>query len=375
VRKIIYTLFGFLIVTTVVFAQANPTQTPFVLTLDAGHGGRDAGAKTKNKKVKEKDINLAVTLLAGKYIAEQHPDVKIVYTRKTDVYLELNKRTSIANKAKSNLFISIHANAGKHSSVCGAEVYAFGTDRSSDNFEVVRRENSVITLEDNYREKYENFDPNSAESYILFQYMQNKYLEQSLDFAAMVLNEMEKCVSWKARGVKQDVFAVLRKSSMPSILIELDFITNPEACKFLTSKAGQEKEARAIAKAFTLYKNAYDKKNAISATTENQPESKPEQKPAVTEIKAQSSEKKSVKTGKTVYKVQILAGANYIPKNSPELKGYAAQYYIENNLYKYTYGESSNLEKIKAIRKSLLKDFKDAFIVRFENGVKVATIY
>ncbi|MDR1683691.1 MAG: N-acetylmuramoyl-L-alanine amidase [Candidatus Symbiothrix sp.] len=335
---------------------ANQGKTPFILVLDAGHGGKDPGTISRNAQ--EKKITLAITLLTGKYIAEKHPDVKIVYTRKTDVFIGLKERANIANKSKANLFISIHTNADKTSSPCGVEVYAFGTKRAAENFQVVQRENEVIKLEDNYMEKYEGFDPNSTESYIIFQFMQNKFLEQSLDLATIVVNEIKTCVPWKDRGVKQDAFAVLRETSMPSILIELDFISNPEARKILISETGQQQYAHAICKAFTQYKNAYDQKNATIEKTETPAEP----------VKQSTS-------GKSVYKIQIMAGSNYVPNKSSDFKGYRVEYFIENNLYKYTYGESSDLAKIRTLLKSVRKDFKDAFIVRFENGVKVATIY
>jgi N-acetylmuramoyl-L-alanine amidase len=346
------------------------------LVLDAGHGGKDSGAT--GRKGKEKNINLAVTLLAGEYIAEKYPDVKVVYTREKDVFVGLDDRAAIANKSRANLFISVHTNASPSSMARGSEVFAFGVARTEENLDVVKRENAVIYLEDNYKEKYEGFDPNSSESYIIFEFMQNKFVEQSLDFASTVCKELKSCASWKDRGVKQAGFLVLRKSSMPRILIELDFISNAGAEALLLSDAGQKKYAKAIFNAFAKYKADYDRKNGIKSTL-------PKETREVTEedgiVEAKEVPRKEVASHPTVtddnqkiYKVQILAVPKKLPANSRSLKGYAADYYIENNMYKYTYGETTDVKEIARIRKSILKDFKDAFIIVFEDGVKVKII-
>ncbi|MDR2844069.1 MAG: N-acetylmuramoyl-L-alanine amidase [Candidatus Symbiothrix sp.] len=368
----LFSILFFFLALSVAFPLTGNTHKPFVVVLDAGHGGYDPG--TLGKRGKEKNVNLAVTRLLGQYIAEQHPDVKVIYTRKDDKFIGLNERANIANKSKADLFISIHVNSCNSPTVRGPEVYAFGLSRTKDNLKVAQRENSVIKLEANYEEKYEGFDPNSTESYIIFEFIQNKFLEQSLDFAGLVLDELKSCVQWRGRGVKQDVFAVLRNSSMPRILIELDFMSNPEAETFLLSKEGQQKHAKAICRAFTKYKNDYDRKNhdekKAFSTIENRPEEIPAQQPKEIASPPQEPTKPA-----SIYKVQILAGNSKLPAKSPEFKGYKVDYYVENHLYKYTYGESIHLNEISQIRKSILKDFKDAFIVRFENGVKVQTIY
>ena len=331
---------------------------PFVLVLDAGHGGTDSGAVGKKAKEKEKTINLAVTLLAGKYISERHPDVKVLYTRKDDSFVGLQERADYANKSQANLFISIHANAVKNTSARGLEVYALGDWRAADNLEVMKRENSVIYLEENYKEKYEGFDPNSPESYIAFELLHNKFWEQSLGFAETMCDEMKSCAPWNDRGVKQAGFLLLRGAGMPSILIELDFVSNFEAEALMMSVTGQKKYAQAICNAFSRYKASYDRRNSIkSATYLPLPEKEtPANDPA---------------PDRQVYKVQLFAIPRALPANSPHLKGYKADYYVENKMYKYTYGESEDWEEISQIRKSLLKDFKDAFIVAFENGIKV----
>lgn len=239
--------------------QTGANNLPFVLVIDPGHGGKAVGAV--GKKGKEKDINLAVSKLLKQYIEEEHPDVTIIMTRETDVAVGLDERADMANKANANLFISIHANAiRKKSQIHGSEVYTFGLSRNKENLEVAKRENSVILLEDNYEQKYEGFDPNSSESYIIFEFMQNKFVEQSVDFATMVQRQLVETAHRKDLGVKQAEFLVLRKSTMPRILVELDFISNPEAEQFMLSREGQEILARSVCNAFTEYKKDFDRK-------------------------------------------------------------------------------------------------------------------
>ena len=333
--------------------------TDFVLVLDPGHGGKDSGAL--GRKGKEKDVNLAVSKLIGQYIANEHPDVKIVYTRTGDAFIGLDERADIANKANANLFISIHTNAvdRNKSYIKGAEVFTFGVTRIAENLEVAKRENSVILLEDNYEQKYEGFDPGSAESYIIFEFMVNRYADQSISFASMVQRELVKTAKRGDRGVKQAGYLVLRKSSMPRILIELDFISNSEAENFLLSQAGQKSLARSICNAFNEYKKEFDRMEK-STIEENK----------VQQTEILSNNKQTFPSGK-VYKIQILASDKKLPVQSRELKGYKADFYIEGKYYKYTYGESADWNEIENLRKKIVKDFKDAFIVTFENGVKV----
>ena len=354
--------------------SASTTSNSFVLVLDAGHGGKDPGAG--GRKAKEKNINLAVTLLAGKYISEKYPDITVLYTRKSDVYVTLDKRANFANKSQANLFISIHANASaKSPSARGMEVYAFGVSRTKENLEVVKQENSVIYLEENYEEKYHGFDPNSAESQIIFEFLQGEILKQSLEFATMVHNEMKSCAPWKGRGVKQASFLVLREVSMSSVLIELDFISNSEAEKLMMSEAGQKKYAQAICNAIGKYKASYDRVNNSVSLSMQQSQTGKE---TVGNVKSDANQPannavtvKPAASAQRVYKVQLMSLPKPLPANSPYLKGYKASYYVENKQYKYTCGESTDWAEISRIHKSVLKDFKDAFIVAFENGVKV----
>ena len=371
----------------------------FTVVIDAGHGGKDPGAR--GSSINEKAINLAVALRLGSLISEKHDDVKVIYTRKTDVFIELDERANIANRNKADLFISIHTNAVKRgSSVSGTETYTLGLARTDENLEVAMRENSAILLEDNYLQKYEGFDPTSSESYIIFEFMQNKHMEQSISLAS----EVQKCFASAKRnnrGVRQAGFLVLRKTSMPSILVELGYISNPAEERFMRTKEGQNKLATVIYNAFTKYKWEYDRKrgalagNASAAPIlevadnidDNQPISAPpgseeyiRQKNKMEESNQSRVSKSAVsakqagrvKKGQTIYKIQILTSDKKLSSGSKLFKGYKnVDYFIEKGIYKYTYGETTSFDSIRKLRRQVAKDFKDAFIVAFKDGKKV----
>ncbi len=335
---------------------------PFVVVIDAGHGGKDPGAS--GYAVKEKVINLNVALKLGKLIEKNMDDVKVVYTRSNDRFVELTERAAIANRNKADLFISIHTNALKKGSrVRGTETYTLGLARSDENLEVAMRENSAILLEDNYLQRYEGFDPNSSESYIIFELMQNKHMEQSIRLASDIQDAFS--ASGRIdRGVRQAGFLVLRETSMPSVLVELGYISNRNEERFMSSSKGQEVLAEALYRAFANYKRNFDLRSGYAAKPVSS--SAGEVKPV--ERKAEASKP----SGETVYKVQFLTADEPLPKNSRRLKGYKdAEYYVENGICKYTYGSTTSLEEIKRIRRSMLKDFKDAFIVSFKDGKRV----
>ncbi len=237
--------------TMVLVTRAQSSKT-FTLVLDAGHGGKDPGAL--GKKGREKDINLAVTLAVGKLVEQNLKDVRVVYTRKTDVFVELNERAAIANRAKANLFISIHTNAlpkGKQGR--GSETYTLGMHRAADNLEVAKRENEAIILEKDYQNRYEGFDPKSAESYIIFEFMQDKYMEQSVNLATLVQKEFSNAGRLD-KGVHQAGFLVLRATSMPSCLVELGYITTASEEAYLLSQRGVNELANSIYQAIKKYK-------------------------------------------------------------------------------------------------------------------------
>ena len=252
-------LLSFLIAIPFLFGGFIPNETMMPafrmkkIVLDAGHGGSDPG--NIGSRAKEKDINLAVTLLVGKYIKENMPDVEVIYTRDDDSFPTLKQRPQIANTNKADLFVSIHSNAATNKSAFGTETFVMGTKHFEQNFDIVKRENSVILLEDNYQEEYEGFDPTSPESYMLFNLTQKAFIGNSLSLAEQVENQFRDRVGRKSRGVKQGPFYVLWTPSMPSVLIELGFLSNSTEEQFLVSKQGQEYMASAIYRAIKDYKN------------------------------------------------------------------------------------------------------------------------
>lgn len=227
----------------------------FTVVIDPGHGGRDVGALGRVSK--EKDINLKVALALGDLIKKNYPGIKVVYTRSKDTFVELGRRAAIANTAKADLFISIHTNstaAGRKGTTAqGTETFTLGMHRAADNLAVAKRENSVITLETNYEQTYEGFDPSSSESYIIFELMQDQYMASSVDFASMVQKQFATTAKRVNKGVHQAGFLVLREVSMPSVLIELGFINNRQEEKFLASEWGQKQLAKSIYNAFQTY--------------------------------------------------------------------------------------------------------------------------
>lgn len=340
-----------LLITLFLFApNLIANEKSFIVVIDPGHGGSDPGAVGSSSK--EKDINLAVALKVGNLISANHKDVKVVYTRNADRFVGLDDRANIANKNKADLFISIHTNAVKNKAIRGAETFTMGLARTDENLQVAMRENAAILLEDDYMQKYEGFDPKSTESYIIFEFMQNKHMEQSISLASEIQKGF---VSSKRsdRGVRQAGFLVLRKTGMPSVLVELGFITNKEEERYMKSAEGQNSLAKAISNAFRSYKREYDRKQGVQVDISNTPV---------------SETSKDV----IVYKVQILASNKKLAAKAKELKGYSSEtYYTEKGLYKYTHGETTSPAEIKKIRQAVLKDFKDAFIVSFKNGEKV----
>jgi len=239
----------------------NPDKPAFQLktiVLDAGHGGKDPG--THGKISKEKDVALSVVLKIGKFIKEKYPDVRIIYTRQKDEFIELHERAAIANRNKADLFISVHCNSGP-SHACGSETYAMGLHTSEGNLNVAKRENSVVLKEENYLKKYEGFDPSSPMAHIFFANIQNAYLDQSLSLASKIEKHFSSLDGKKSRGVKQAGFLVLWKTAMPAILIELGYLTHAKEEKSLSSKDGQEKLARSVLKAVSRYKEDLEGKN------------------------------------------------------------------------------------------------------------------
>lgn len=365
----------------------------FVVVIDAGHGGKDTGATRGGYK--EKDINLGVVLALGQLIERNHKDVKVVYTRKSDVFVDLDKRADIANKAKANLFISVHTNstAAKSTSVSGADTYILGLARSEENLQVAKRENSVILLEDNYKTKYEGFDPNSPESYIIFEFMTNTFMEQSLQFASFVQSDFRNVAKRVDRGVRQAGFLVLRKTSAPSVLIELGFINNQSEAQFLSTKSGQQAMATAIYSGFRKYKRDFDKKQGklVVESTEvedisfddveeetitvknDQNEDRISQVSVSEKVRNNTaSSNKKIEKDQIEYRVQFLVSPRKLSGNSPALKGLSpVSFYKDGSVYRYTYGSTTNFNEITKIQNQVRLKFKDAFIIRMKNGKRI----
>lgn len=345
-----------------VFENANAGE--FKVVIDAGHGGKDPGAIGSFSR--EKDINLSVALQLGELIKARNPDVKVIYTRNGDYFVDLQERANIANRSKAQLFISIHTNSSVSSAAYGTETYTMGLRRSNENLEVARRENSVILLEDNYKVKYEGFDPNSSESYIMFETLHDRFMDQSISMASNVQREFRSS-DITDRGVRQDVFLVLRNTGMPSVLIEVGYISNRNEEGFLSSKSGQQKIANAIYSAFIQFKRNYDKRQG--ATMEQQPRlalKKDTALPALPRVVKASQADEEL-----VYKVQILASPYKLKDGSTEFKGEKEiDFYKEKGLYKYTIGHSSDINEINNLRKNLSRKFKDCFVIGYRNGEK-----
>jgi N-acetylmuramoyl-L-alanine amidase len=461
-RKRIQVLFWITLLTAISAVAASKR---FTLVIDAGHGGHDAGAI--GAVTKEKNINLNVALAFGKLVERNCPDVKVVYTRTSDVFVPLHTRADIANRAKADLFISIHTNSlPKGRTARGLETYTLGMHRAKDNLDVAKRENSVILIEKDYKQRYQNFDPNSSESYIMFEFIRDHNMAQSVELAKAVQKNTCRRAGRQNKGVKQAGFLVLRETSMPSCLIELGFISTPDEERFLHSSSGVKQLGQGIYEAFVEYrrqhghatadvpqtvvtqedladvrekqekedkpkeqssepvtkktpkksKAAQDLADALEGKKQQAPEvpkaaenpdadtpqstdadpqvvpleekrkeadAKPEaSKPAVKpEVAAKPEASKSAvkpeapvqpvvqKSGRPVFKVQILASGSRLKTSSPQLKGQQdVDCYEDGGMYKYTVGSSEDYNAVYRLRKSLVSRFPEAFIIAFKNG-------
>jgi N-acetylmuramoyl-L-alanine amidase len=405
-------LFSILIIPINIHAQ----ESRFTVVLDAGHGGHDPGATGSYSK--EKDINLAVVLKLGSIIESKFKDVKVVYTRKTDKYLTLQERADVVNDHHADLFICIHTNSSPSPSAYGAETYTLGLAKTKSNLDVAMRENSVILLEDDYKSKYKGFDPNSVDSYIMFEFMQDKYIDKSIDFSSIVQKQFVKHSHRLDRGVRQAGFWVLHRSACPSVLVELGFISNPSEERYLNSENGQYEMASAIFNAFADFKHTYDKKSGIKSSPVSKIEpierngdtNNESTKKIVPEVPIQKENKeilvhknetipeniveKTMKTDKEipktlkknninadkstsqiipVFKVQLFATNKKLRSESSEFKGLKnTDFFFENGFYKYTTGSETEYSKIEKVRKEVLNKFPQAFIIGFIGNTKLS---
>ena len=360
----------------------------FTVVLDAGHGGHDAGAVGSFSK--EKNINLRYTLLVGDMIKKNIPDAKVIYTRDKDVFVDLNERARIANRNKADLFVSIHTNSSKNSSANGMETFTLGVSRSKENMEVAMLENSVITLEEDYQTKYEGFDPNSVDSYIMFEFMKDQYTDRSITCADFIQTRMINASQRNDRGVRQAGFLVLRATAMPSVLVELGFISNKEEEKYLNNNENQVKLATAIFNGIKEYKHELDKKSggakseelknevtkpAEEVKTENELGVRSEELGVKEENKEKLENKKGEISSNSDYEfyIQYLVSKNNYSADNAVFKGHAPTKVLnENNLYKYLIGPF-DVNTVFNKRNEITKNFPDAFIVAYKEGKKVST--
>lgn len=376
----------------------------FTLVIDAGHGGHDAGAVGSFSK--EKNINLNVALAFGKYVERNCPDVKVIYTRKTDVFVTLHGRAEIANKAKADLFMSIHTNALPNGHISrGMETYTLGMHRAADNLEVAKRENEVILQEKDYKERYQGFDPNSSESYIIFEFMQDNNMQRSVDLAKLVQQNVCSTANRPNKGVKQAGFLVLRETSMPSCLIELGFISTPDEERLLNNETSIENIARGIYNAFAQYKKTYSssssdykaevpvaippqsepvmaeiqempREQSIPTVPQSASEKKSKKKSSNSEASESTSTKTSVSAtganGKITFKVQVFTSDIVLKAKDSRFKGRTdAEYYKEGGMVKYTIGSSGSFNEMNNLRKELNTTFPGCFVIAFKDGEKM----
>ena len=360
--------------------------------VDAGHGGHDAGAVGAISR--EKNINLSVALAFGRLVETNCPDVRVVYTRKTDVFIPLQTRADIANNSKADLFISIHTNALPKGRVArGAETYTLGMARADANLEVAKRENSVITYEANYREVYEGFDPNKVESYIIFELMQDKYMQQSVELARLIQQQYVNHAGRNNKGVHQAGFLVLRKTSMPAVLTELGFISTPEEERYLNSEQGIRQMSQSLYNGFVNYRAKHDKKAPAPrlmadeggtgrgkgttptepAPTDSSARRKADPQPHTAGgTGAAGRTKGDTRSDLPTYKVQLFVADRPLKDGDRRfcgLKGVGC--YRENGMYKYTYGESTDYNEARRLQRSIADKFSNTFIVAFRDDKRM----
>ncbi len=333
------------------------------VVIDAGHGGKDPGAI--GKKAYEKDITLKIALKLGNYIQTKLKGVKVIYTRKTDVFVELFKRAEIANKNNAQVFISIHVNSNEKSSYTGTSTYVMGVDKSDENLEVAQLENSVILKEKSYKKNYKGFDPNSPESYITLSLLQNAHLEQSLQLAKIVQDQFRTRAGRKDRGVRQAGLVVLWNATMPAILVETGFISNPTEEKYLMTDYGQSIIASAIFRAFRDYKNLIEKNSKYVPVSVQKSNTKKQN------VSVNTANYTKTETG-IIFRVQIKSAINRIPAGSSEFKGLKNVKEINyKGIYKYYYGATDSFSEVLKIQTEVRKKIPDAFVVSFKNGKRI----
>lgn len=347
-------------------AEDGPGVRLRTVVIDPGHGGKDAGCISKDRKTYEKNLTLTMALQLGNRIKSEFPDVKVIYTRTTDKSVTLSDRTEIANRSKADLFISVHINSVASTSPSGSSAHVLGAssnknrDLFSDNMELCRRENSVILLEDDYSARYQGFNPNDPESYIIFNLLQNAHLNNSLTFASLVQENMSKGPITRNRGISQDPFYVLYRTTMPSVLLELGFISNAADLAVLRSKKGQAAIVDRIFEAFRSYKTVYEESLGVDSGAAA---------PSVSAPKAKESAVQEKEQAGVQYGVQVFALSRKLSQGDPAFKGVSCRAFRSGNIYKYIGGLSQDRQDAEAFRKSIRSKFPDAYVVKVENGI------
>ena len=365
-QKAIRTLFIFTFLFTAVnlFSQS---KHKFIIILDAGHGGKDPGNSYHGYV--EKQIALATTIKVENFLKNEK-DIEVIYTRKNDVFVELVDRPKIANKKDADLFVSIHCNSVKNEAPFGTETFVMGLSRSNISLEIAKQENSVIFLEKNYQETYKGFDPHNPETVIGINILQEEYLNRSINLASKIENNFINKVNRKSRGIKQAPLWVLDAAYMPSVLIELGFLSNKEEGRFLNSDNGQDKMAEAIANAIISYKKEYfDGVSDIDKVVVQQV-AKPTTLPAETSI----AKEIVIDTKGILFKVQIAVLSKNVETNSKNFKGLnnVSLNEASGKLYKYTYGNTTDFnEAIKNLEEAKTQGFKTAFLIAYKDGEKI----
>ena len=354
------------------------------ICIDPGHGGHDPGCVSRDgKNVKEKDIVLSVGLKLRKLLNEGYPGMKVVMTRETDKFIELGERANIANRNNSDLFISIHVNAvdpkknKNWQGVSGFSIHTLGQSRTgsdllSSNMELCKRENSVILLENDYDTKYQGFNPNDPESYIIFNLMQNSNLVQSLEFASDAASSLTKGPVTKNRGISQDPFLVLWKTTMPAVLVECGFITSTTDLSKMNTEAGQNEIAMNLFKAIVAYKNKYDQSMNIKPTQPKNVSQTLKETPKQEEAKPTTESKPSAEAepvGDSYYGTQVLATSKQMKDSDAFFKGYTPSFVKSGSLYKYFIGTSKDINKAKQENSKISKLYPGSFLVKVEGEI------
>lgn len=327
------------------------------VVIDAGHGGKDPGAL--GKKSREKDITLSIALKLGNYIKEKSDGVEVIYTRSTDEFIELHKRSEIANKNKADLFISIHANANKNISASGTDSWVMGIHKNEENLAVAKNENKVILVEEDYSSKYMGFDPNATESYIIFNLMQNIFLEQSLSMASLTQSQLSERAGRKNRGVKSAPFMVLWNCAMPSVLIEVGFITNLEEEKYLTSEYGQDIIASAIYRSFKEYKEKLERRSQL-----------PVQEIAETPVKKQEQQNVAPTQDNISYHIQLLTSKSKVSTTTFNIDTDVMEL-PAGEQFKYIAGNAPTYKEISVIKEKLKEQYPASFVIAMRNGTQI----